>query len=451
MNDPWLRWRPNTEQPWDLVRIAHLHRRAGFMPNWGTMKQSLAQGFERTIDHLINIDGNDPAYLRFEQMSSTIGEAASTSGNPDRLRAWWVFRMLMTPNPLAERMALLWHNHFATSLEKVRDVAAMFEQNQAFRQNGMKGFEMLLRSVVKHHAMLNWLDASANRKEHPNENLGRELMELFTLGEGHYSESDVKEAARCLTGWTIRGNRFAFVGELHDDGVKTVLGHSGKFNGDDLIDLLLDQDATAKRLSWRLCEMFFGEGAIDQHARDQLAVGLKKNNLDIAWGVDTILRSQLFFSDRNIRSRVMSPVEYVVGVVRSLGMEKDAPSTLLLAAELRNLGQDLFHPPNVFGWPDGRAWIHTRSVLARLRFAQRLLLGKLHPAGHEAVLVEDFARHSGFDGSSKQMLEFIGSVFSNSLAVQQSDLDHLERSGDKSESLREIVLQLLTAPENQLG
>ena len=147
--------------------------------------------------------------------------------------------MLMTPRPLVERMTLLWHNHFATSNQKVQDVAAMYEQNNLLRKHCLGRFSEMLPAIVKHRAMLSWLDASANRKEHPNENLARELMELFTLGQGHYSEVDVVEAALCLTGWTIRSNRFESVPELHDAGEKRVLGQRGRFDGDGLMELLL--------------------------------------------------------------------------------------------------------------------------------------------------------------------------------------------------------------------
>ena len=186
--------------------------------------------------------------------------------------------------------------------------------------------------------MLKWLDAAANRKEHPNENLGRELMELFTLGEGNYSERDVAQAARCLTGWTIRGIEFRFVSENHDAGEKTVLGRTAAMNGDALLALLLQQPATARRIAWRLCSLFFGEDVVDEASLAELADGLRENDLSISWAVETILRSELFFSHANIRSRIASPVEYVVGAARSLEMQHEPPSTLLLGAALRNLG-----------------------------------------------------------------------------------------------------------------
>ncbi len=416
------------------------------MPDWGTLERSHAEGFEATLDRILHDDREkeDPS---FDRLSATIGDAASTSGNSERLRAWWVFRMLGTKRPLVERLTLLWHNHFATSNDKVQDVSAMFEQNDIFRRLGRGPFRELLQAVVKHRAMLIWLDANANRKEHPNENLARELMELFTLGEGEYTERDVKEAARCLTGWTLRQQRFVFIEELHDSGEKTVLGRTSKFQGDDLLDHLLEQDATARRIAWRLGELFFGEGVLDDAASESLAQGLKKNRLDIAWGIETILRSQLFFSDANIRSRVMSPVEFVIGTVRSLEISSDPPSTLLLATELRRLGQDLFHPPNVFGWSEGRSWVHTRSMIAKERFVTQLVSGQLHPPGHAPFDLLELGQRLGRGESIEEVAEWIDRVLSSAPSRRLKENEKVRTA----EGLRDLVVQWLMKPENQLG
>ncbi len=447
MDSPFSTWTPTPEEPWDLVRVAHLHRRASFTPDWTTIQRSLRDGCQVSIDRLLghkldeyaeNVQA-DKSEAQFEQLALTIGDAAVGASNADRLRAWWVFRMLMTPRPLVERMTLLWHNHFATSNQKVQDVSAMYEQNNLLRKHCLGRFSELLPAIVKHRAMLSWLDASANRKEHPNENLARELMELFTLGQGHYSEADVVEAARCLTGWTVRGNQFEFIPEIHDAGEKTVLGQTGRFDGDKLMELLLKKDATATRLAGRLCGMFFGEGVVDERSLSELATGLRKNDLDIAWGVETILRSRLFFSKANLRSRIAGPVELVVGTARALEMQQDPPSTLLLAAELRKLGQDLFHPPNVFGWPEGREWIHTRSVLARHGYADSLVAGKLHPSGHVPFDFTILAEKHGFGSRDEQVCEFYGLLIANLPSADHRNIG----SND--------IVRMLTNPEYQLS
>ena len=219
--------------------------------------------------------------------------------------------MLFTPDPLLERLTLMWHDHFATSQLKVEDVAAMRAQNETFRRHARGPFGDLLRAMLRDPALLTWLDAPSNRKGKPNENLARELMELFTLGVGHYAENDVKEAARALTGRTVAQGRFQARPESHDDGEKTILGKTARFDGDSLADHLLAQPAVADRLAWRLCATFLGEGVADTAARGELAERLRRDDLHVGRAVETILRSELFFSERNLHARVSDPVGFV--------------------------------------------------------------------------------------------------------------------------------------------
>src|SRR5262245_22208152 len=217
--------------------------------------------------------------------------------------------MLFGPDSLGEKLTLMWHKHFATSVSKVQDLAAMRRQNESFRKLGKATFGELLNASVREPALLIYLDAPANRKGHPNENLGRELMELFTLGVGNYTEADVKEAARCLTGWTIEDGKFAEVPAKHDTGEKTIFGKKGELTGSDLVKVLLEQPATAKRLVWRLCDTFFGEKAVSAEAMASLTAALIEKNLDIGWAVNTILRSKAFFAEANIGTRIKGPAE----------------------------------------------------------------------------------------------------------------------------------------------
>jgi uncharacterized protein (DUF1800 family) len=447
-------WQPSAEQPWDVVRVAHLHRRAGFAPDWQTIQDSLQLGVSATIDCLVDFDNRlTPTYDKdsFEELSRTIGEAAVGAGSPDRLRAWWIFRMLKTPEPLVERLTLMWHNHFATSNEKVRDLGAMYEQNNVLRRNCLTNFGTLLPTVIKQAAMLIWLDATANRKEHPNENLARELMELFTLGEGNYSEADVREAARCLTGWTVRGSEFRYVAETHDAGEKTILGRRGKFGGDELLEVLLEHPATSQRLAWRLCIQFMGEELISTELIDQLASGLRDNELSIRWGVEKILRSRIFFSPVNIRSRIASPVELIIGALRSLELQHAPPSTLLLAECLRRLGQDLFYPPNVFGWPEGREWINTRSVLARNRFVQDLVLGRFYSPQSMPLDVEKLPQKYGFGTSLEEMVEFYALLISNQARRSDQYQDRIGVDSTLQENMRRVLVAILSSPFSQLS
>ena len=254
----------------------------------------------------------------------------------------------------------------------------MKRQNETFRRHARGPFGDLLRAMLRDPALLVWLDAPSNRKGKPNENLARELMELFTLGVGHFSERDVKEVARALTGRTVVQGRYAFRPDWHDDGAKTILGTTDRFDGDKLADVLLDQPATARRLAWRLCQAFLGENVADDPAVSELAERLRRDDLHIGRAVEMILRSELFFSARNLHAQVSEPVAFVIGTVRSLERFDPPPSTLLLAEWTGRLGQELFFPPNVGGWPGGRSWLSGRTVVARANFAAALVEGRLH-------------------------------------------------------------------------
>lgn len=407
MAQHWKQYSPSAAMPWNLQRAKHLYRRASLGGTWSELHRAVQEGHQQSVDRLLSaasrIDG-----LRhdFEEMSQIIGDAAAGSSDASRLKAWWLFRMLFTPDPLQEKLTLLWHNHFATSNLKVQDLLLMRQQNELFRANGNGKFGVLLHGVLRDPAMMYWLDANSNRKGHPNENLARELLELFTLGVENYTENDVKGAAQALTGWKVKRAEVTFREDRHDSSEKTILGKHNKFNTDSLTESLLAHPATSKRLAWRLCDVFMGEGVVDQSHLDELAEGLHERELNIGWGVETILRSELFFADKNIASRVSSPVEYIVNAVRSLEIFERPPSTLILAEWCSRLGQELFYPPNVGGWAGGRAWLTSRNIVARSNFAAALVAGEMRspitpPLLDELVAkcmaVSDRTRHDVFE------------------------------------------------------
>ena len=274
-----------------------------------------ARGRDAAARGAARIDGQ-PA--DFELTARLVTDTATASFLDRRLKAAWVYRMLYGPDPLSERLVLVWHNHFATSNRKVKNLVLMQGQNDLFRQLGRGSFGELLAAVVRQGAMLEWLDADKNIAGHPNENLARESMELFTLGVGNYKEADVQEAARALTGWKLVGEQFRFDPKTHDDKSKTILGTTEDFDGDGLLKLLAAQPATAHRLAWRTCNMLMGETKIEPSGLDELAAGLRDHELRLAWGVETVLRSQGFFAAENLGNRVAAPPEYVVGAVRAL-------------------------------------------------------------------------------------------------------------------------------------
>jgi len=375
--DSWALYVPDADAPWNLRRVVHLHRRAGFAATWGELQRDLKDGPEGSINRLL--EGNSRSCgvsENFAPFADRLADLALAAPEPNRLKGWWVFRMLCGPDPLTERLTLMWHNHFATSNLKVNDLVLMRRQNETLRSLGRAPFGRLLHAMLRDPALLVWLDVQENTKGHPNENLARELMELFTLGIGPYSEDDVKQAARALTGWKLVGDEARFVPIRHDPGKKTILGHTGAFDADALAEILLDHPATARRLAWRLYHEFFGEGAVEPGAIGALAEGLRAHGLDIGWGVATVLRSRRFFEPANLGHRVASPIEYAVGAVRALEMFDPSPSTPVLADWCGRLGQDLFYPPNVGGWPGGRAWITTRSAIGRANLAAALIGGE---------------------------------------------------------------------------
>jgi uncharacterized protein (DUF1800 family) len=379
----WAPYTPSDRAPWDLRRVVHLHRRAGFAATWKEIQRDLADGPAASITRLLKGETrSEGAPADFRDFADTLARLAldyRARGVPDprHLKAWWFYRMLWGPDPLGERLTLLWHNHFATSYNKVNDAAAMHRQNEIFRKHGRGPFGKLLKAVVHDPALLIWLDAPVNRKGQPNENLGRELMELFTLGVGPYTEQDVKEAARALTGWSVEEGAFAHVPAYHDDGGKTILGKKGRWKGDDLVRILLEHPATARRLAWRIGEWLMGEKGVDAVTLDALAAGLCQHDLDIGWAVETVLRSRAFFAEANLGNRVLGPVEFLVGVPRALECFDPPPSSLVLAEWSARLGQDLFYPPNVGGWKGGRTWLSTQAIIGRANYAAALVEGQL--------------------------------------------------------------------------
>ncbi len=445
-------WQPSDSEPWTIKRVVHLHRRAGFAATWEELQRDLNSGPKASIDRLVSgkaATTGTPA--DFERLSVLIGTAARQSNSPDRLKAWWMYRMLFSPDPLGERLTLMWHNHFATSNQKVDSLPLMKQQNDAFRRLARAPFGELLREMIHDPALLIWLDAPANRKGHPNENLARELMELFSLGEGNYTETDVKEAARCLTGLSVFRESFRERPKEHDEGRKTLFGKTGRYSSRELVTILLDHPACAKRIAWRLCDTFLGESLVSEPVVDELAGHLRSNDLDVGSAVELILRSELFFSDANLNSRVRSPAQFVVGTVRALELIDPPPSTLVLAEAASGMGQDLFFPPNVFGWDGGRAWINTRTMVSRANFGASLVHGTLH----SPPLTPDFQtlaeRHAGAE-SDESIVEF----FSDLLFGQRLDESATENLMVKTEGRdrdhgRNLVSGLLDLPLAHLG
>ena len=287
------------------------------------------------------------------------------------LRGWWLDEMLVTPSPLTERMTLFWHNHFVSGQQKVKLAVLMYRQNVTLRANALGRFGDLLHAIARDPAMVIYLDNAQNRKGTPNENFAREVMELFTLGEGHYSEQDIKEAARAFTGWSLdrETGQFVFRRFIHDYGPKTVLGKSGNLDGDDVLDILLAQPQTAQFVTRKLWREFVSPDP-DEAEVKRIAARFRDSRYDIKVALQALLTSDAFYAAENRGVLVKSPVDLVVGTMRQFGMQPGQPVPFAVAAA--GMGQNLFSPPNVKGWPGGEAWINTSTLLARKQFLDRL-------------------------------------------------------------------------------
>jgi len=293
---------------------------------------------------------------------------------------WWLDRMLATPAPLQEKLTLYLHGHFATASGE-KDIYGLdiIEQNQLLRRYALGNWRELTHAIARDRAMLKWLDNARNRKAHPNENFARELMELFTLGIGNYTESDVRESARAFTGYTFTrpAGEFVFNGAQHDDGLKTFLGHTGTFDGDAVIDIIFAQPAASQFFARRILE-FFVYAEPEPELVAALAAQIRRNDFNMAPVFSALFRSNVFYSERAYRALVKSPVEFVIGSYKLFGIAPVQPGTL---AVLERMGQVPFHPPSVKGWDGGVQWLNTQTILARENFASGLMTAAMQSKG----------------------------------------------------------------------
>lgn len=372
----WAAYFPNGGNPWDSKKVAHLLRRATF----GARLEQLKIGLDLRPASLVSslLQGDDDQ-IEFESKMHSLVETAIASHDVRQLQAAWVVRMLSSPHPLQERLTLFWHDHFATSQAKVDSLRLMQQQNDTLRQHALGHFSDLLTAMVRDPAMLIWLDSDTNRKGNPNENLAREVFELFSLGVDNYTEDDIKEAARALTGWSVQNERAVFDPSKHDSGPKTILGQTGRWTAGDVARIALQQPACARFLVRKIFREFVSETVeLRDELLDPLADEYRLRDYDTAWLLGTIFRSWVFYSDAAIGQRIKSPVEFLIGAVRTLGGQA---SPVKLAEACDTLGQSLFFPPSVKGWDGGTEWIDPNAVLLRQNLAYQLTRGN-GPATH---------------------------------------------------------------------
>ncbi len=381
---------------WNFETAAHLLNRAGFGAAPASIERLADAGLEKAVTELVDYENTadptlDPVWAKPDPSRAERFRMARQAGPEERrklqqeeqreqrrrmieLRAWWLQRMAAGYRPLQEKMVLFWHGHFATSVEKVRNAYLMWRQNELFRRLATGSWQRLLVEAGKDPAMLIWLDQAQSRKQHPNENFAREVMELFALGEGHYTEKDVTEGARALTGWSFdrASEKFVERPNWHDEGEKVIFGERGNFNGGDFLGLVVAQPQAARFICAKLWNYFAGQPPSDELVTE-LAEIFRRSGDQFKPVLRAIFSSEEFYSQRIVRNQVKSPVQWLVGSVRVL--ERPLPPPLACFALTRNLGQDLFAPPNVKGWDGGLSWITTNNLLARYNEAATLVQG----------------------------------------------------------------------------
>lgn len=343
------------------VQAAHLLRRAGFGGSATEIAQFAALSHAESVESLLNLkyDGN----LAFD-LERRLREDGYEADLND-MAYWWLVLMTRTKQPLQEKMTLFWHGHFTSSFSKVKEPIMLLEQNELYRNFALGNFKDFVKAVARNPAMIDYLDGQANRKAKPNENFARELLELFTIGIGNYTEQDVREAARAFTGWSFKDRTFVFQANQHDDGNKTFMGKTGKFDGDDIIDIVLSKPETARNIVSKLWK-FFVYDKPEPAVVERLSKVFLDSNYNLKETMKAIFLSPEFLSPKAYRSLVKSPVEYVIGMLKDINAS-NVEGTIARAAA--GMGQVLFNPPTVKGWDGGLSWINSSYFFDRVNLA----------------------------------------------------------------------------------
>jgi len=418
----------------DLALMAHLMRRAGFGADREELERCVTQGYDATVDELIDPPesrpGGDMALMLRYHPSFLLPGGVPYSG-----QANWMYNMISTKKPLEEKISLFWHHIFATGNSKVDNCDQLLEQIQMFRDYGLGNYRDLLVELSKNPAMIYWLDNNENHRDAVNENWGRELLELFSLGVSNYTEVDVREASRAFTGWTIAPKiprlpygrfpwKFEYKEEDHDDGEKTFLGETGKLGGEDIINVIVQQPATARFICRHLYNFFVAdevqvpawtiEDARDEDALEQMMDAFIDSGYEIKAVLRLMFKSEFF---KNARfSKIKSPTEVVAGTLKMVGQYRNPdPGMLQIGKEPTYMGQSILDPPSVEGWYTGHEWINSGSLLARINFVADRVSDSTLPGIQTIIqsmksdgvttpeqLVEAAAEHMGFVEFSKE-------------------------------------------------
>ncbi|HEY8669099.1 MAG TPA: DUF1800 domain-containing protein [Tepidisphaeraceae bacterium] len=435
-------------------KVAHLLRRATLGPTIDEIQSASDAGLDTTLEKMLAQLGEP---LSKQQIAAqAIGGVFLKDGKS--LRAGWMLRLLNSPNLFREKLTLFWHNHFATAISKVENPPMMALQIDTLRELALGNFRQILLAVARDPAMLVWLDNGLNVKGHANENFGRELMELFTLGIGNYTEKDVQEVARAFTGWNLQAGRYQFIADKHDEGEKTILGKTGKLNGDDVIEILASSDHTAAFLSRKLWRFFVSQDPTDKDLAPMIKA-YKESNCEIAPVMKAMFTSPRFFDADVIGAQIKNPVEFVVGTVRALKASSEPQPYADAAAAM---GMDLYNPPDVSGWAGGENWISTFTLLERIRLV-RQLVGQ-GGAGHIAGLDVNKIITDNFLSTNEEIADHFLTQFlqrqapAKLRATMLTFLTAGTRGGaviklpseQREEKIRGLVRLILCSPEYQL-
>ena len=369
---------------WNTRTARHLLNRAGFGVPQERVEQLARIGAESSVRELVYYETQfessaKPKFVlgtlsrgELRDMYKDLDEVARRKVRNDirqaerkavsQLKAWWLERMLTTKRPLQEKLALFWHGHFATSAQKVQPSLYNWQINDIVRRNASGNLKALTIEIGQSPAMLRYLDNDRSTKSKPNENWARELMELFTMGVGNYTEDDIKNSARAFTGWNRDHEKFQYREDQHDFGTKTFMGRTGDFDGWDIIDIIFEQPVTAEYLARELWT-YFAYDDPEPEIVAGLAATLRDNNYELKPMLEQMFASRAFYSDKAVGTQIKSPAQLIVQLCSDLGI--DNPPNTLVATAMRQLGQDLFYPPNVKGWDGGRAWINANALLYR--------------------------------------------------------------------------------------
>jgi uncharacterized protein (DUF1800 family) len=487
---------PLEPKQWDMTKAAHLLNRAGFGGSPQEIQAFYKLGLDGSVKQLLDAPDDaaqfpKPAWAAPRNLLEMRQQARDLPPEERKMRiqqaqkemrenlvdliGWWVGRMRETPNPLREKLTLFWHGHFATSAQKVKDAYLMWQQNEMLRAHALGNFGDMTKAIARDPAMMIYLDTRESRKAHPNENFARELMELFTLGIGNYTEEDIQQAARAFTGYKINpvNETFRWAPFQNDDGEKKFFGKTGPFSGDDIINMILEKPACAKFISKKIWEFFAFEDPKPALV-DQVAASFRGHNYAIKPLMNEIFRSAEFYSPDAIRTQIKSPVQWIVQTARIL--ETDLPKPFVVANSLRQLGQVPFAPPSVKGWDGGKAWITTSTLLLRYNLANfavgngpmnvergRRVAGLNKNANRPGVQVEngsalDFAKIAPQELRSepKRLVEYVCfRLFQDPLTPRETEkfvnyLEERKANGIDDETIRDLLHLMMSTPQFQL-